>query len=157
MKTRRAGSNMPCSRIQGRRARTTSARTARLLVGFFKCNLVTLKETLGRGAATEECDACASPKPLHPESCQAVVRLNPTESCTCFSSGDMLPPRGLGMQRPVSRKALDPPNRRAGIDLQVLRVLGPRSSAFNFRNYSLTHVPGIGPRHRSPQKRINAG
>src|SRR6516165_4690516 len=48
----RAGSNMPCSRIQRRRARATSARScsaARRL--FFESNLVTLKEAPDRGAA----------------------------------------------------------------------------------------------------------
>src|SRR5205823_8995359 len=50
--TSRAGSNMPCSRIQRRRARATSARScsaARRL--FFESNLVTLKEAPDRGAA----------------------------------------------------------------------------------------------------------
>src|SRR5262249_47353783 len=51
-KTRQAGSDMPCSRIQRRRARATSARScsaARRL--FFESNLVTLKEAPDRGAA----------------------------------------------------------------------------------------------------------
>src|SRR4029453_4723195 len=51
-KTSRAGSNMPCSRIQRRGARATSARpcsAARRL--FFESNLVTLKEAPDRGAA----------------------------------------------------------------------------------------------------------
>ena len=49
--TSRAGSNMPCSRIQRRRARATSARScsaARRL--FFEADLVALKETPHRAA-----------------------------------------------------------------------------------------------------------
>ena len=51
--TSRAGSNMPCSRIQRRRARATSARScsaARRL--FFDADLVALKEAPHRAATT---------------------------------------------------------------------------------------------------------
>src|SRR5262245_27737459 len=51
-KTRRAGSNMPCSRIQRRRARATfRALLLRCAQAFFESNLVTLKEAPDRGAA----------------------------------------------------------------------------------------------------------
>src|SRR5271156_4345938 len=52
MKTSRAGSNMPCSRIQRRRARITSARfcSAAYKV-FFKADVMALVEPPQRGAA----------------------------------------------------------------------------------------------------------
>src|SRR4029077_5199169 len=55
MNTSRAASNMPCSRIQRRRARATSARccSAALRV-FFKRDLVALKEAPHRGATTRK-------------------------------------------------------------------------------------------------------
>src|SRR5215204_5067654 len=51
MNTSRAGSNMPCCRIQRRRARATSARCCSAARrAFFKCDLVALKEPPHRGA-----------------------------------------------------------------------------------------------------------
>src|SRR6478735_10913653 len=60
IKTRWAGSNMPCSRIQRRRARATSARScsaARRL--FFEGDLVALEET------PDPCAAAGNPLLTH--------------------------------------------------------------------------------------------
>src|SRR5215469_26793 len=52
MNTSRAGSNMPCSRIQRRRTRATSARSCSAArSAFFKRDLVPLKEPPYRRAA----------------------------------------------------------------------------------------------------------
>src|SRR5215813_4955969 len=62
-KTSRAGSNMPCSRIQRRRARATSARSCSAACRlFFESNLVTLKEawTDQRAAARSSSPAAFS-------------------------------------------------------------------------------------------------
>ena len=104
MNTSRAGSNMPCSRIQRRRARATSARScsaARRL--FFEGDLVALKEAPDRGATA------GNLVPAHHRNhlVQRQVRLlsiRASKNSACSSSGDMLPPRGLAAQRPVSRK-----------------------------------------------------
>src|SRR5512133_2531911 len=54
-------------------------------------------------------------------------------------------------------KALDPDNRRAGTDIQLLGRRAPRRPAFNFRKHSRPHVFRIGLRHRpASQNRINA-
>src|SRR5215813_11179879 len=54
-------------------------------------------------------------------------------------------------------KALDPDNRRAGTDINLLGRRAPRRPAFNFRNHSRPHVFRIGLRHRpASQNRINA-
>src|SRR5215471_13887275 len=132
-KTSRAGSNMPCSRIQRRRARATSARScsaARRL--FFESNLVTLKEAPDRGAAAR--NLVLAHRQNH--FVQRQVRLLLTAR---------LP------------KALDPDNCGAGTNRKLLGRLAPRSSTFDLRNHSLPHLPRIGLRHRpASQKRINA-
>jgi hypothetical protein len=61
--TSRAGSNMPCSRIQRRRARATSARSCSAAL-FFEADLVALKEAPLR-AATAGDPLRASPRRFH--------------------------------------------------------------------------------------------
>ena len=52
MNPSRAGSNRPCSRIQRRRGRATSARFCSIAYRvFFKADVVTFEETQHRGAA----------------------------------------------------------------------------------------------------------
>src|SRR5215471_4858613 len=152
MKTRRAGSNMPCSRIQRRRARATSARccsAARRL--FFECNFVTLKETPDRGTAAR--NAMLVHRQNHFVQSQVRLLLNQIQQKVrmLLQRRDASAPQ-LGHAAASLPKALDPDNRRAGTDLKFLRGLAPRSSAFDFRNHSLTHVPGISPRHRPAPK-----
>src|SRR6516162_1127524 len=147
MKTRRAGSNMPCSRIQRRRARATSARccsAARRL--FFERNFVALKETPDRGAAARNAVL------VHRQNyfIQRQVRLlldQPQQKVRMLLQRRDASAPWLGYAAATLPKALDPDNRCTGTDLELLRGLAPRSSAFDFRNYSLTHVSGISPRH----------
>src|SRR5215469_12962767 len=151
-KTSRAGSNMPCSRIQRRRARATSARScsaARRL--FFKSNLATLKEAPNCRATARDLvlPHCQS----HFVQCQIRLLLNQAQQKIriLFQRGYTPAPR---FRRAAARlaKALDPDNRRAGTDLNLFGRLAPRSSAFHFRNHALTHVRRIGLRHRPPPK-----
>src|SRR5262249_36010343 len=83
--------------------------------------------------------------------------IRPNRKSACFSNGETLPPRGLAVQRPVSRKHLT----------QIIAVLAltSNSSAAARRdaplstsaNPSRPHVFRIGLRHRpASQNRINA-
>jgi hypothetical protein len=97
MNTSLAGSNRPCSRIQRRRARATSARScsaARKL--FFERDLVPMEEPPDRRATARNFALTHHPDDL--------VQRSASKKSACFSSGDVLPPRGLAAQRPVSRK-----------------------------------------------------
>ena len=150
--TKRAGSNMPCSRIQRRRARATSARSCSAAYRlFFECNLMTLKETPDRSAAAPNLVLAHCQN--HFVQCQVRLLLNQIQQKIriLLQRRDTSAPR-LGHATARLPEALDPDNRRAGADLKLLRGLAPRSSAFDFRNHSLTHVPGISPRHRPAPK-----
>src|SRR5215467_6214743 len=77
-KTSRAGSNMPCSRIQRRRARATSARSCSAACRlFFESNLVTLKEAPDRGAAAS--NLVLAHRQNHFVQCQVRLLLNQTQ------------------------------------------------------------------------------
>src|SRR6476660_6999190 len=155
IKTRWAGSNMPCSRIQRRRARATSARScsaARRL--FFDGDLVTLKEAPDRSAAAKY------PVPAHCQNhfVQREIRLflNQTQQKIrmLFQRRDTPTPR-LGRAAAGLPKALHPDDRRAGANSKLLRRRPSRSPAFNLRNQSLTYIPGISPRHRPTLPKAN--
>src|SRR6185503_16241200 len=155
IKTRWAGSNMPCSRIQRRRARATSARScsaARRL--FFEGDLVTLKEAPDRSAAAKY------PVPAHCQNhfVQREIRLflNQTQQKIrmLFQRRDTPTPR-LGRAAAGLPKALHPDDRRAGANSKLLRRRPSRSPAFNLRNQSLTYIPGISPRHRPTLPKAN--
>ena len=103
MNTSRAGSNMPCSRIQRRRARATSARScsaARRL--FFEADLVPLERSARLHCGCRRSVACASPRRFHLASNPIAGQSEPTESPRAASSGEMLPPVGLAATLPVS-------------------------------------------------------
>src|SRR6187399_3060912 len=150
--TRCAGSNMPCSRIQRRRARATSERScsaARRL--FFESNLVTLEETPDRRAAAR--NLVLAHYQNYFVQCQVTLLLNQTQqkSHMLLQPRDASAPR-FGRAAARLSKALDPDDRRTGTNLKLLGCLAPRSSAFHFRNHALTHVRRIGLRHCQPPK-----
>src|ERR1700730_6419344 len=100
--TSRAGSSRPCSRIQHRRARATSARccsAARRL--FFKGDVMTVKEPPERAPT-------ASDSPLaqcREDFTQCEIRLFVDKGQyhgRVLSSRDVLPPRGFGAELPLS-------------------------------------------------------
>src|SRR5215471_186936 len=156
-KTRWAGSNMPCSRIQRWRARATSARScsaARRL--FFESDVVTLEEAPHRAAAARNL------VPVHRQNRLVQGQVWPSRNqtqqkiCMLLQRRDASAPR---LSRTAARlpKALDPNNRRAGTDIKLLGRRAPRRPAFNFRNHLRPHVFRIGLRHRpASQNRINA-
>ena len=155
--TSRAGSSMPCSRIQRRRARATSARfcsaACRL---FFKADIVSIKETLESAPTAGNALFSHGGENL----LEGQIRL--------FGNQSQDPVRVLFQWRntpaaPFRRRAscltpaLAPSNYRANAHLEDLGYLPPRRSAFNRFNRTLTQVRGIRPRHRfsSPGKSIS--
>ena len=104
MNTSRAGSNMPCSRIQRRRARATSARfcSAAYRV-FFEADVAASEEPPHRAAAA--CDPAFAHR--RDDLVQRQVRwlaIRPSRNSACCSSGEMLPPLGFAATLPVPSK-----------------------------------------------------
>ena len=94
--TSRAGSSIPCSRIQRRRARATSARcrsaACRL---FFEGDAVSIEKTPERAAAVQirRLRSAATLSIKVRSGCSAIR----ASICSAYSSrGEMLPPRGFG-------------------------------------------------------------
>ena len=152
MNTSRAGSNMPCSRIQRRRARATSARSCSAARrAFFKRDLVPLKKppyrrpTAGNLALAHRTD--------HLVQCQVRMLIDQRQQ----KFGVLLqrrdtPAPPLGGATASLAKALHPNHRRAGADIVIVRCLTARCSALHPPNHSRPHVRRIGLRHRSPPK-----
>jgi hypothetical protein len=152
MNTSRVVSSVPCSRIQRRRARATSARfcsAARRL--FFEGDLMTLEEAPYRAAAA------GNPSLVHRRDhlIQRQVRLvrNQREQTVRV----LLQRRRARAARlrgatPRVAKALYPFDRCTGADLEVFRRLTPRSAAFNARNDASADICRICSRHRSTPK-----
>ena len=155
--TSRAGSSMPCSRIQRRRARATSPRfcsaACRL---FFKADIVSIKETLESAPTAGDALFSHDGENL----LEGQIRL--------FGNQSQDPVRVLFQWRntpaaPFRRRAscltpaLAPSNYRTNAHLEDLGYLPPRRSAFDRFNRTLTQVRGIRPRHRfsSPGESIS--
>jgi hypothetical protein len=137
------------------RPRHVRALLLRCAHAFFEGNLVTLKEA--QTAVRLPGILCLRFAKTTSSSVRSgCFSIRPNRKSAYSSNGEIIPPRGLAAQRPVSRKHLT----------QMIAVLAltanssaasPRSPAFHFRNHALTHVPGISLRHRpASQKRINA-
>ena len=100
--TSRAGSSMPCSRTQRRRARATSARfcsaACRL---FFKADIVSIKETLESAPTAGDALFSHDGENL----LEGQIRLFGNQSqiqSECSSNGETLPPLRFGAALPVS-------------------------------------------------------
>src|SRR3981189_3136490 len=146
--TRRAGSNMPCSRIQRRRARTTSARScsaARRL--FFEGDVVSIEKTPKRTAAGSNSLFAQLGQGLF----QGQIRLLGNQSQyplrKLFQWRNTSATR-LWRRAPDLPPALQPSDRRTRTDLETLCRFAPRSPRFHSLDHSLTQVPRIRSRHR---------
>src|SRR6266853_4367161 len=126
IKTRWAGSSRPCSRIQRRRARATSARcrsAARRL--FFKGDVMTLEEPPQRAPA-------AANSPLA-QRCEQFLEggiwlffNKPQYQCRVFFQPGGAPPRDFGAAMPVSRQCCH--------HLTAVLTAIPKSSATSCRD-----------------------
>src|SRR4030081_540681 len=159
MNTSRAGSNMPCSRIQRRRARATSARfcSAAYRV-FFEADVASVAEPPNRAAAARDAALVHRRNDL----VQRQVRLLGDEREQEF--------RVLFQLRSASAtwlcgnasgcfEALRPNHHHTGADPIVFGRRTPRCTADNVSDYSGTQVAGIRlghgiPRHRIKDKRL---
>src|SRR5246127_1242955 len=155
--TSRAGSSMPCSRIQRRRARATSApfcsAACRL---FFKADIVSIKETLESAPTAGDALFSHGGENL----LEGQIRLfgnqsqNPVRVLFQWRNTPAAP---LRRHAPCLTPALAPSNYRTNAHLEGLGYLPPRRSAFNCFNRTLTQVRGVRPRHRfnSPGESIS--
>src|SRR5262245_21041943 len=152
MNTSRAGSNMPCSRIDRRRARATSARfcSAAYRV-FFEADVAASEQPPHRAAAA--CDPAFAHR--RDDLVQRQLRLvgNQTQqklrvllkrrdaaaAWLCCNAAGLL-------------ETLHPDHHHAGADSIAFGRLAPRGTGLNLFNHSDTQVDGIGLRHRSLQK-----
>src|SRR5499425_2125636 len=155
--TSRAGSSMPCSRIQRRRARATSARfcsaACRL---FFKADIVSIKETLESAPTAGDALFSHGGETL----LEGQIRLFGNQSqdpVRVLFQWRNTPAAPLRRHAPCLTPALAPSNYRTNAHLEDLGYLPPRRSAFNCFNRTLTQVRGIRPRHRfsSPGESIS--
>ena len=155
--TSRAGSSMPCSRIQRRRARATSARfcsaACRL---FFKADIVSIKETLESAPTAGDALFSHGGENL----LEGQIRLFGNQSqdpVRVLFQWRNTPAAPFRRRAPCLTPALAPSNYRTNAHLEDLGYLPPRRSAFNRFNRTLTQVRGIRPRHRfsSPGKSIS--
>src|SRR6201988_1034470 len=154
--TRRVVSSQPCSRIQRRRARATSARlrsSARRL--FFECDAMPSEESC-------QCAAARGDPPLakyRNELVQGKIPLladkgdNPLR---ILLQRGRAPSTGHRFARPIFAKALPPAGRGTRADLKVFRSVTSGSSCFHKLNHPHSQVPRIRSSHWSALKRINA-
>src|SRR5215831_12256271 len=156
--TSRAGSSIPCSRIQRRRARATSARCCSAVrrLFFFEGDVVSLEKPRDR--------ALTGPNPplkqFRNGLLQGQNRLLGHQSQYLF--GMLFQRRNASSARlrratPALHPALQPSHRRTRINTKTFSRLPPRRSCFHCFNHTLAQVGRIGLRHCSPpQRRINA-
>src|SRR6266498_2994533 len=154
--TRWAGSSSPCSRIQRRRARATSARfrsAARRL--FFEGDAVTSEETGERAAAC--CNSLLAQR--RNDLTQCVVRLLPDEgedSLGVLLQRRSTPATGHWRTHPVIAKALHPPDRGTDADVVLFGRFTSGPSSFHEANNSHSQLTRIRSMHCLTLRRINA-
>jgi hypothetical protein len=152
-----AGSSSPCSRIQRRRARATSARSRSAACRlFFKGEIMPMKKTRERAAAGSN----AMPLKLRDGFFQGQVRLLGNQRHHAFHllfQRRHAAPSRLRRGAPALIPALHPLDYRAHCDPKMLGRFMPRCATFNQLDNTLTKVTGVRLRHRYPPRaRINA-
>src|ERR1700686_4613383 len=155
--TSRAGSSIPCSLIQRRRARTTSARcrsaACRL---FFEGDVVSTKKPrkctpAGSNPSLAELRKRLLQGQVRPFGIQRQYPLR-----LRFQRRNASPAR-LRRGTAALVPALQPPDRRTGTHSDMFGRLAPRRSHFHAFDHAFPHVTRIRLRHcQSPHKRINA-
>src|SRR5271166_4965033 len=147
MNTRRVVSSQPCSRIQRRRARATSARlrsAARRL--FFEGDAMASEEARKRAAAPGDTspmqdrdDLIQCKVPLFADQGEDLLRI--------LLQGGSAPATGHWFANPIFVKALHPADRRTGTDLELFSRLTSRSSCFNKVNYAYSQLTRVRSAH----------
>ena len=155
IKTSRAGSSKPCSRIQRRRARATSARCCSAAYRlFFEADIVA-KEEATHGAATTGDTRCILGH-NHLVQCQIWLSCNQIQKPFRI----VFQPRyaaAAWLRRGASSLAPAPHPIDDGTrtDIKVLRHLAARSARSNLLDCSLPQVTRIWPRHRISPRESN--
>jgi len=154
--TRRAGSRKPCSRIQRRRARATSARlrssACRL---FFDGDAMASEEAGKRAAASWDSPLVQRTNHL----IQREVTLFAEEAegpLRVLLQWRNTPSTGHWLDSPVLAKALYPADRRTSTDLVLFGRFTSRSSSFHEANDAHSQLTRIRSMHWSALRRINA-
>src|SRR5438874_3559186 len=155
--TSRAGSNMPCSRIQRRRARATSARcrsaACRL---FFKGDVLSVEKPPERAAAGLDPPLAKLGDRLD----QGQVRLFGNQSQDL--GGKLFQRRNASAAQlrrgaPPLPPALQPLDRRTHAHLETFGRLASRCACLHSFDNAFPQITRIGLRHRQPPlRRINA-
>src|ERR1700680_3952172 len=154
--TRWAGSRKPCSRIQRRRARATSARlrsAARRL--FFNGDAMASKKSGQRAAAAWDSPLVKRRNNL----IQREVRYLADEGENLprvLLQWRSTPPTGHGFGSPVFTKALHPPDRRTDADIKLFGRLPSGSSFFHEVDDARSQLTRIRSMHWPALRRINA-
>ena len=154
--TRRAGSRKPCSRIQRRRARATSARfrsaACRL---FFRSNAVTGEKSRERATASWNSPLAQRQNDL----IQRDVRLLTNEledSLRVLLQWRNTPSAGHRIGSPIVAIALQPPDRGTDADVELFGRFTSGSSFFHETNDAHSQLTRIRSMHRSTLRRISA-
>src|SRR3974390_1992773 len=156
IKTSRAVSSQPCSRIQRRRARATSARfrsSARRL--FFESDAMAIEKARQRASAPGD----ASLAQCRHEFIQRQVRLvsdQDKDLLRILLQRGRAPSTGHRFGRPIFAKALHPPDRRTRADLELFGRFTPRYHGRHVLNKANSQVPRIRSPHWPALRRINA-
>src|SRR5271157_582553 len=139
--TSRAGSSMPCSRIQRRRARATSARCrSAACKAFFKADVVSVEKAPER-----------APAGFNPSLAQRCNRLNQSQNF----GGELFQRRNTAAAR-LRRgalsftPALQPFDRRAHAYLETFGRLAPRCACLHSFDNAFPQITRISLRHRQP-------
>ncbi len=155
--TSRAGSSIPCSRIQRRRARATSARCRSAACStFFERDVVSVEKTPERAAAGFD--------PSLAQFCNRFYQgqVRPLGDQIQNLDRELFQRRNAPAARlrggaPLLIPALQPLYRRRHADLETLCCLASRRTGLHSCDNALPQVTRIGLRHPSPHKRrINA-
>jgi hypothetical protein len=154
--TRRVVSSQPCSRIQRRRARATSARfrsSARRL--FFEGDVMASEEARQCAAARRD----TSLAQYRDELIQCKIRLladNGEDLLRMLLQRRRAPSTRHWLGRPIFAKALHPADRGASADLELFGRFTSRSPRFHELNHADSQVPSIRSPHWPTPRRINA-
>lgn len=154
MKQRRVESRSPCSRIQRRRARATSARScSEACKTFFKRDAVTLQKTEQRSTAAGDFPLVHRNHDL--VECPVLLLINEGNNLPgVIVQRRAAPPEGLGFVSSLSAPCLMPPDRRADTNSVAFRCLTPARSLVNRFNNTFAQIRRVRSCHGSLKRRI---
>jgi hypothetical protein len=142
----RAGSSMPCSRIQWP-AQTTSAGLCPAAYKAFLTPILRQPKPSHRAAAAGEFHVCAAP-PAFAQYAIGWWAASPNRNSACFFDGARCCRRLALPQRSRFVRRLHAKHRHSGAAPIAFGSLMPRGASLNFCNYSATQVDRTNRRYR---------